>query len=335
VADTRRVEGFHLHVGRLEGAALERGARVEAVVDAARRDAIRRNHTATHLLHRVLRLVLGEEARQGGSLVAPDALRFDFTFPRALTPEERERVEDEVNRRILENRPVETRVHDLASARATGAVSMFGEKYGSRVRVLTAGDSREFCGGTHCRATGDIGSFRIQSEKSVGSGLRRIEAVTGEGALRAAREDRRRLVEAAAEAERWRKEASAGGVAAPAAADPLAGPRTRVGPYAVVHVAGAGLGEGILLAAGDRAKGDGGEPLVLLACSAEPEGLALVAAGNPAAVKAGFHAGKAVAAAAKAVGGGGGGRPDLARGKGGAGADPAAAAAAFEAFLAG
>ncbi|MCK6479611.1 MAG: alanine--tRNA ligase [Planctomycetes bacterium] len=336
VRDTRRVEGFHLHVGVLERGTLRRGETVRASVDRERRDAVRRNHTGTHLLHRVLREVLGEEARQAGSLVAPDYLRFDFSFPRGLAPEERERIEAGVNRRILENHPVETRVHDLAAARATGAVSMFGEKYGDRVRVLTAGDSREFCGGTHCRATGDIGSFRILSEKSVGSGVRRIEAVTGARAVALFQEDRRRLASLEEEVERLKKEVAKAGRKAAAAAAPTApslegalAAKRRVGGFELAVLDGTGAAEGDLLGAGDRVKADGGEPLVLLVHARAGEEVALVAAGNPAAVKRGFKAGAAVGVVAKALGGGGGGRPDLARGKG---RDPARVPAALAAL---
>ena len=323
VRDTRKVESFHLHVGILESGTLRRGDPVDAAVDGERRDAIRRNHTATHLLHRVLREILGDEARQAGSLVAPEHLRFDVSFPRGFAPEERERIEGEVNRRILENHPVETRVQDIESARATGAVSMFGEKYGDRVRVLTAGDSREFCGGTHCRATGDIGSFRILSEKSIGSGIRRIEAVTGARAVALFQEERRRVAALEEEVERLRKELqksekrAATAVAAPARSlDPLAAERRTAGPFALVVLDGTGAADGELLAAGDRVKADGGPPLVLLVHAASPEGVALVAAGNPAAGGHGFKARPALGVAAKALGGGGGGRPDLARGKG-------------------
>jgi len=335
VRDTQKVETFHLHLGSVERGALRLGEEGHALVDGARRDAVRRNHTGTHLLHRVLKQVLGEEARQAGSLVAPDSLRFDFTWPRALTPEERERVEVEVNRRIRENHAVMTRVYTLDEARATGAVSMFGEKYGSRVRVLTAGDSREFCGGTHCRATGDIEEFRIVSEKSIGSGVRRIEAVTGAGAA-AALEQERRLAGAREEEERRRREAArtarkAATRGSSESPDPLAAERRTAGRLAFVALEGGG--EEALLAAADRVKADGGAALAALLLARSEEGVSLVAAGNPAAVKAGFKAGAAVAAAAKALGGGGGGRPDLARGKG---KDPARipeAVAAFEEYL--
>ncbi len=335
VEDTRRSEEFHLHVGTLRSGTLRVGDAVTAHVDGARRDAIRRNHTGTHLLHHVLRSVLGEEARQAGSLVAPDYLRFDFSFPRALTEEERDRIEAGVNARILGNHAVETRVHDLEAARATGAVSMFGEKYGTRVRVLSAADSREFCGGTHCRATGDIGSFRITAERSTGSGVRRIEAVTGEAAVRQFQEDRRRSAALLEEVEALRKELARAsrrqGRAEVRMADPLATPRPDDGSMAVSVVDAAGADEKDLLSAADRVKVDGGSPLVALFHAAGDDGVALVAVGNPAALAAGFQAGAAVKAAAAACGGGGGGRADLARGKG---KDPALLPAAVAAFRA-
>src|SRR5262245_55518600 len=169
----------------------------------------------------------------------------------------------EVVKRFLANDPVTTRIYTIEAARATGAVSMFGEKYGNRVRVLTAGDSKEFCGGTHCRATGDIGSFRILSEKSIGSGVRRIEAVTGERAVREFQEERRRAQALHDEIDRLRKEAAraAKRVSAPAAApaatlDPGSAPRRKAGPVEFAVLEGDGLDEGALMAAGDRVKGD-------------------------------------------------------------------------------
>jgi alanyl-tRNA synthetase len=349
VRDTRRVEGWHLHLGSVASGRIAAGQRAEARVDGERRDAVRRNHTATHLLHRVLKAVLGEEARQAGSLVAPDYLRFDFSFPRGLSPEERERIEDEVNRRVYANHPVRTAVHDVEAARATGAVSMFGEKYGDRVRVLSAGDSKEFCGGTHCRATGDIGSLRIVSERSVGSGVRRIEAVTGARAVAGFQEERRRAAALEEEVERLKKElaravkraaaapAAAPGVAKAGAApvDPLAAPRREGGKVPFVVVVLEGADDAALTAAAVRVKGDGGPPLAALVVLPSASGISLAAAANPAAVAAGFAAGPAVQAAAKAVGGGGGGRADFARGKGKDGGGADAAAAAFEAFLRG
>jgi alanyl-tRNA synthetase len=159
-----------------------------------------RNHTGTHLLHATLRHLFGEDVHQAGSLVHAPNLRFDFTFGRGLTPEEIGRVEDEVNRQILANADVHSRTMALQEALASGAMALFGEKYDDQVRVVEAGEngySRELCGGTHCHCTGDIGLFLITKEESIGAGIRRIEAVTGVGALREVRDTRDRLARAA------------------------------------------------------------------------------------------------------------------------------------------
>jgi alanyl-tRNA synthetase len=161
------------------------GSLVEAEVDAERRDATRRNHTATHLLHAALRKTLGTHVKQAGSLVAPDRLRFDFTHYAALDEQDLLDIEDLVNEHILKNEVVATEERDLDSAVAGGAMALFGEKYADKVRVLSIDDfSKELCGGTHVRRTGDIGLFKIVSEGSVAAGTRRIEAVTGEGVLK-------------------------------------------------------------------------------------------------------------------------------------------------------
>jgi alanyl-tRNA synthetase len=162
---------------------LTNGALVTLTVDAARRDAIRRNHTATHLLHAALRKVLGPHVKQAGSLVAPDRLRFDFVHPAAIAPKELDAIERLVNEEVRRNTDVVTEVKATADAIAGGAMALFGEKYGDTVRVVSIPTfSLELCGGTHCRATGDIGFFTIDRESGVAAGVRRIEALTGEGA---------------------------------------------------------------------------------------------------------------------------------------------------------
>lgn len=188
------VAGLILHKGKVERGSIKIGDEVTAQVDAERRDATRRNHTATHLLHAALKEVVGTHVKQAGSVVAPNYLRFDFTHYQALTDAEIQEIEDLVNHYILQNEPVNTNVMAIEEAMKTGAVALFGEKYGSDVRVLSVGEgifSKELCGGTHVRATGDIGSFKITSDEATASGVRRIRAITGFDAFERFREDER------------------------------------------------------------------------------------------------------------------------------------------------
>jgi alanyl-tRNA synthetase len=184
VTDTHKLGAATGHFGRLEQGGLSVGDTVSAAVDAERRAAIVLNHSATHLLHAALRCVLGEHVQQKGSLVAPDRLRFDFSHYEPVNPEQLERIEALVNEEIRRNQDAETRELAYEDAIAAGALAFFGEKYGDRVRVLKLGDfSTELCGGTHVQRVGDIGLFKITSETGIAAGVRRIEAVTGRGAL--------------------------------------------------------------------------------------------------------------------------------------------------------
>ncbi len=199
VADTQTAApGVIVMSAKVVDGVLRLRSAAKAGVDADLRRDTMRNHTATHLLHATLRRLFGEDVHQAGSLVHAPNLRFDFTFGRALTPEELGRVEDEVNRAILENASVHARVMPLQDALASGAMALFGEKYDDEVRVVEAGPSRELCGGTHCHCTGDIGLFLITKEESIGAGVRRIEAVTGIGALREVRDLRDGLAQVGA-----------------------------------------------------------------------------------------------------------------------------------------
>lgn len=198
VEDTQKYGQAIGHIGKLAAGSLKVGDSVQADVDEARRARIRLNHSATHLMHAALRQVLGTHVSQKGSLVNDKVLRFDFSHNEAMKPEEIRAVEDLVNTQIRRNLPIETNIMDLEAAKAKGAMALFGEKYDERVRVLSMGDfSTELCGGTHASRTGDIGLFRIISESGTAAGVRRIEAVTGEGAIATVHADSDRLSEVA------------------------------------------------------------------------------------------------------------------------------------------
>ncbi len=334
ISDSRGAEGVITMVGRVTEGTVSVGDTVALTVDQEHRDAIRRNHTATHLLHRALRDRLGRTVTQAGSLVAPDRLRFDFHYDSAMTPDEVSEVEDAVNREILRNIGVETTLSTPAEARAAGAMALFGEKYGDEVRVVSVGEySTELCGGTHCAATGDIGSFRIVSESAIGAGLRRVEAVTGIGALLLARSERSILSETAnqlkarsdevpARVKALKEEIKRLGKALEQALTSSTGEgpeETRVKlkngieavllryqePYEMKH----------LLVGADDVRKNGGRVAALLSVTGSG-GVSLVLAATPDLVLAGFNAGTSLKEVAAALGGGGGGRPDLARGKG-------------------
>jgi alanyl-tRNA synthetase len=360
VADTSKPLGrLHAHQAVVEAGEIAVGDSVHLAIDAVRRDQLRANHSATHLLHAALRERLGPHVTQKGSLVAPDRLRFDFSHPSALTPADIAEIEADVNRHIRENDEVGTRLMTPDDAVAAGALALFGEKYGDEVRVLSMGRgdalnySVELCGGTHVRALGDIAIFKIVSESAVSSGVRRIEALTGEGArlwliardeklreaaasLKAAPdevparvaalvEDRRRLERELADA-RKALAMGGGGSAAPA------GPEQVAGVNFVGQVLD-GLDPKELRGAVDEAKARIGSGVAVLV--AVNEGRASVAVGVTGELTGSHSAVDLVKRAVAVLGGqGGGGRPDMAQGGGPDGGKAVDAVAAVRAALA-
>jgi alanyl-tRNA synthetase len=364
VTDTAKPLGrLHAHQARVEAGTIRKGDTVHLVVDAERRDAIRANHSATHLLHAALRNRLGGHVTQKGSLVAADRLRFDFSHPKALTDEDIAAVEAEVNAEIRFNEPVTTRLMTPDDAIEAGAMALFGEKYGDEVRVLSMGRSNwqesgktysvELCGGTHVAATGDIGVFRIVSESAVSSGVRRIEALTGEGARRwlVGREDalkstagllrttpeevearvaalldeRKKLERELAEARKALALGGGGGAKAEAADEDVNGVKFS---GQVIEGLEAKELRGLL----DQAKQRLGSGVAVIV--AVNDGKASIAAAVTEDLTAKVSAVDLVKAGVEALGGkGGGGRPDMAQGGGPDGAKAADAVAAVKAVL--
>ena len=339
VSDTKVKGGLYVHVATVEEGALAVGDEVSAAIDAGRRELIRRNHTATHLLDAALKRVLGEHVSQAGSLVAPDRLRFDFTHFEAVTADELARIEGMVNAEIFAAEPVVTRVMGIEEAKASGAVALFGEKYGDVVRVVSTGESeepfsRELCGGTHARNTADLGLFKIVSEGSVGSNARRIEAVTSMGAIEYVDERLLALDDVARElkcrpddvAERvaalqqelreTRKalEAATTGAGAGKVADAFKG-AVQLDGYKAVVARLDGLSGKEMRSAWDGIRdAAGGEPVACVIASATPDGkVALLAGGTDGAVAKGFSAGSIIRDIAGLVGGRGGGKPAMAQ----------------------
>ncbi|HEU4449713.1 MAG TPA: alanine--tRNA ligase [Gaiellaceae bacterium] len=295
----------------LEGRDFAAGDRVKAVVPWSVRFPTMANHTATHLLHAALREALGDHVRQAGSAVRPDKLRFDFTHGQALTQDERERVEEIVNERVFENRPVRALLTTLEEARTLGATMLFGEKYGDVVRLVEVeGVSRELCGGTHVRTTAEIGPFAILSEGSVGSGVRRIEAVTSGEAFAYLRSRAHEADELRHELEEARK----GAKRAPAAPQAkVVNEREHEVDGVRVYLAEVENADAdALLEVSDREKHRRSPAAVVL--GARDDGrVHLVVNVDPAVVERGVNASEVVRAAAALVGGGGGGRPTMAR----------------------
>jgi alanyl-tRNA synthetase len=287
------------------------GDRVKAVVPWKVRFPTMANHTGTHLLHRALQLVLGDHVRQAGSAVRPDKLRFDFTHAHALTPEERERVEEAVNQRIFENLPVRAFLTPIEEARRLGAMMLFGEKYGDVVRLVEVPDfSRELCGGTHVRSTAEIGAFAILSESSVGAGVRRIEAVTSGEAFAYLRAQAEKAHELAGELVHARKETRK--AAASVGPDVVAERRNKAGDVEVIVVEVESTTPEAMLELSDRLKQQNAPAAVVVGSRADGQVHLLINL-DRSLEQRGLDAAKVVKEAAALVGGGGGGRATMAR----------------------
>ena len=335
VADTKNHNGLYAHVAHVADGTLTVGAAVTAALDAERRGFLRRNHTATHLLDAALKQVLGEHVSQAGSLVTPEHLRFDFTHFEALSSEQLKAVEDLVNQQIFASKPVVTRVMGIDEAKAAGAVALFGEKYGDVVRVVSVGAedqpfSRELCGGTHAANTAEIGLFKIISESSTGSNVRRIEAVTGKAVLQMMNERQAVLNEAAAalktnpnelvvkveqqindmRALNKKLEKMGAKVAAMQMVDLFNVSRDVKGVEVVATKLDDASPE-MLRTMGDDIKGKK-DNMVAVLSAVNGDKVSLLCVCGAEAVKKGAHAGKIIKEVAKIVGGGGGGRPDSA-----------------------
>jgi alanyl-tRNA synthetase len=363
VSDTQKEAGdLFVHAGKMEQGTLKVGMPLALDVDHARRSAIRRNHSATHLLHEALRQVLGDHVAQKGSLVAPDRLRFDFSHPKPMSAEEIERVEDMANDYVLQNSAVVTRLMALDDARASGARALFGEKYGDEVRVVAMGEgsgntmgwSVELCGGTHVRRTGDIGLISGVSDSGVAAGVRRIEALTGTVARKAAQnalhlakaasselkvtldelpariatllEDRRKLERDLSEA---KKKLAMGGGGKASGDD---GVRS-VGNIRLLARAVSGIDLKDLRSLADEGKKQVGSGVVAIVGTTD-DGKAGVVVGVTQDLTARFNAVDLVKKGAEALGGkGGGGRPDMAQAGGPDGSKADAALKAIETAL--
>jgi alanyl-tRNA synthetase len=364
VTDTQKKAGdLFVHSGTVEEGTLKVGAALALNVDHARRSAIRQNHSATHLLHEALRQVLGDHVAQKGSLVAPERLRFDFSHPKPMSADEIERVEDIANDIVLQNSPVTTRLMAVDDAIASGARALFGEKYGDEVRVVAMGEggnamgwSVELCGGTHVRRTGDIGLISVTGEAGVAAGVRRIEALTGTAARKAANsvaqhakraaaelktpledlperlgtllDERRRLERELSEA---KKKLAMGGGAKADGADGI----RQVGDVKLLARAVEGIDLKDLRSLADEGKKQVGSGVVAIV-GVTGEGKAGVVVGVTADLTARFSAVDLVKKGAEALGGkGGGGRPDMAQAGGPDGSKADAALAAIAAALGG
>ena len=366
VSDTQKKAGDVMaHMVTVGQGSIKVGDPLLLEVDHARRDAIRQNHSATHLLHEALRQVLGEHVAQKGSLVAPDRLRFDFSHPKPMSPDELERVEDIANDQVLQNRAVTTRLMAVDDAIASGARALFGEKYGDEVRVVAMGDggntmgwSVELCGGTHVRRTGDIGLISVVGEAGVAAGVRRIEALTGKAARKAANKQLQVVKAAAAELKvpleemparvgallderkklerdlsEAKKKLAMGGGGTSAAGE--SSDVRQVNGVKLLARAVSGIELKDLRSLADEGKRQVGSGIVAIVATAD-DGKAGIVVGVTDDLTKRFNAVELVRKGAEVLGGkGGGGRPDMAQAGGPDGSKAQAALKAIEAALEG
>ena len=333
VSATEHLSGGKIaHIGKVVSGSVKLGEEVNLSVDKAYRMGVARHHSATHLLQRALREVLGDHVQQAGSEVRPDRLRFDFTHFSSMTSEELERVEALVNERIAAAVDVQTDVMSFDEAKKTGAMALFGEKYGDEVRVVRMGDySTELCGGTHVKNTGDIQVFKILSESSVASGVRRIEAITGSEVFAYYKENEKLLNEACqtlkTEPDKLTKRIEAlqkelkelkseneslKSAKAKDALGDVSEAAVEIGGIKLIAKAVPGVDMNGLRDLGDQLKSTIGDGVVVLASDAGGK-VSLVAMATDGAVKSGAHAGNLIKEIAPLVGGGGGGRPNMAQ----------------------
>ncbi len=331
VYDVQKIAGWIIHSGKLSGS-LREGDEVRLELDQARRMDISRNHTATHLLHRALRTIVGEHAQQKGSLVEPERLRFDFSHLAAVSEDELIKIEKMVNEAILEMYAVETTLTSIDKAREMGATALFGEKYGDEVRIVEVADfSMELCGGAHVSNTGQIGLFKILSEGSVGSGLRRIEAMTGRHALAYLNRSESQLKEAAASLrtvpselfhrievlnrtikERDKEIEALKARLSKASSDDILGQAYELNGSKILIAELQSEDANNLRQNAEMLRDKLGKAVVVLGAVIEDK-VALVGFASKDMVEQGIHVGKIIGAAAKVTGGGGGGRPDMAQ----------------------
>jgi alanyl-tRNA synthetase len=338
VDDTQKpLPGLVVHAGRIAQGSVAVGDAVHLVVDHERRTATRRNHSATHLLHWALRTVLGEQATQKGSLVSADRLRFDFSYGKALTPDETTRIEDKVNAKVLSDAPVLTEVLAIDEARKRGAMAIFEEKYGDVVRMLTmTPDSVELCGGTHARSLGEIGLFKIVSEQGLAAGVRRIEAVTGLNALAylrgvestlrgAARAVKASPAEVPAKIEKLlerekqldrevadlKRQVALGGAAQTGGLDEILRSARKVDGGYVLSVKLPVGDAATLRETAEKLRDKLGDAVVLVGAASKDKAMLVLTVSKGLTGK--YHAGDLVKGIARIVGGSGGGRPDMAQ----------------------